>query len=311
MGYHKPVLLNETIAGLNIRPGGVYVDLTFGGGGHSLEVLKKLGKKGRLVAFDQDQDASTNVPDDRRVIFIGANFRYLKNYLRYHAISKVDGILADLGISSHQIDTPGRGFSFKSDTVLDMRMNVRGKQTAAAVLNDYSVDKLTGIFRQYGELGNGRALARAIDRARQKQPLVTTGQLEQAVRQFIPRGQPSKFRARLYQALRIEVNGEMDALGEMLMQSTEHVVPGGRLVVITYHSVEDRIVKNFMRSGNLEGRVEKDFYGKTTVPWKTVNRNVITPSPAEVERNSRARSAKLRIAERLHGTGKNSERSIN
>jgi len=303
MGYHKPVLLNEAIAGLNIRPGGIYVDLTFGGGGHSLEVLRKLGKKGRLVAFDQDQDAGDNVPDDRRVIFVGANFRYLKNYLKYHAVSKVDGILADLGISSHQIDTPGRGFSFKSDTVLDMRMDVRGKQTAAAVLNHYSVDKLTGIFRQYGELGNGRALAEAIDRARREHPLVTTGHLEQAVRKFIPRGQPSKFLARLYQALRIEVNGEMDALGEMLMQSTGLVVTGGRLVVITYHSVEDRIVKNFMRSGNLEGRVEKDFYGKTTVPWKTVNRNVITPSPAEVERNSRARSAKLRIAERLHCTG--------
>jgi 16S rRNA (cytosine1402-N4)-methyltransferase len=299
MGYHKPVLLNETIAGLNIRPGGVYVDLTFGGGGHSLEVLKKLGRKGRLVAFDQDQDAGTNVPDDRRVIFIGANFRYLKNYLRYHALPRVDGILADLGISSHQIDTPGRGFSFKSDTMLDMRMDTRGKKTAAVVLNEYTADELTGIFREYGELGNGRALAGAIDRARREHPLTTTGQLEAAVGRFIPRGRPSKFLARLYQALRIEVNGEMDALGDMLLQTTDHMVPGGRLVVITYHSVEDRLVKNFMRSGNLEGRVEKDFYGKPVVPWKMVNRNVITPSPEEVKQNNRARSAKLRIAERI------------
>jgi 16S rRNA (cytosine1402-N4)-methyltransferase len=297
MGYHKPALLDESIEGLNIRPEGIYVDMTFGGGGHSLEVLKKLGNKGRLVAFDQDQDAIANVPDDTRIIFVGANFRYLRNYLRYHAIEKVDGILADLGISSHQIDNPHRGFSFKSDTGLDMRMDVRGHVTASQVLNEYADVDLTRIFRAYGELGNGRALATAIVNARNAGELRTTGDLERALRRFIPKGKPSKFLARVYQALRIEVNAEMAALAEMLLQTSETLRPGGRLVVITYHSIEDRMVKNFMRSGNLEGDIEKDFYGVPQTPWKLINRSVITPSQEELEINNRARSAKLRIAE--------------
>ena len=299
MGYHRPALLHESIEGLNIRPGGIYVDLTFGGGGHSLEVLKKLGKKGRLVAFDQDQDALSNVPEDKRITFVGANFRYLRNYLRYHAIEKVDGILADLGISSHQIDIPERGFSFKSDAGLDMRMDVRGKVTAAQVLNTYSLQDLSSIFRNYGDISNAWSLATAIERARTGHALDTTGDLEIALKKFIPRGQPSKFLAKVYQALRIEVNAEMDALKEMLIQTTGALATGGRLVVITYNSLEDRLVKNFIRSGNLEGEIIKDFYGRQQTPWKLVNRSVITPGSEELEENNRARSAKLRIAEKV------------
>jgi 16S rRNA (cytosine1402-N4)-methyltransferase len=299
MGYHRPALLHESIEGLNIKPGGIYVDLTFGGGGHSLEVLKKLGKKGKLVAFDQDQDARVNVPEDKRVTFVGANFRYLRNYLRYHAIEKVDGILADLGISSHQIDIPERGFSFKSDARLDMRMDVRGKVTAEQVLNSYTVEELTSVFRNYGDIINARALANALEAFRMERRIATTGDLEEALKRFIPKGQPSKFLAKVYQSLRIEVNGEMDALREMLLQTTGAMVPGGRLVVITYHSQEDRLVKNFMRSGNLEGEVTKDFYGRWQTPWKLVNRSVIIPSNEELKENKRARSAKLRIAERV------------
>jgi len=298
MGYHKPALLHESINGLNIKPKGSYVDLTFGGGGHSLEVLKKLGKNGRLVAFDQDQDASVNVPEDKRLIFIGANFRYLKHFLRYHAIEKVDGILADLGISSHQIDQAGRGFSFKSDALLDMRMDVRKRQTAAKLLNEAPWEELVRIFKNFGELGNASALSTAILEAREQSGIETAGDLEQALKQFIPRNQPSKFLARVYQALRIEVNREMEALGDMLLQTADLLKPGGRLVVITYHSLEDRMVKNYMRSGNLEGTTEKDFYGNIRSPWKLVNRRVITPTEEEIKENNRARSAKLRIAER-------------
>jgi len=299
MGYHRPALLHESIDALNIRPEGIYVDLTFGGGGHSLQVLKKLGKKGRLVAFDQDQDALANVPDDKRLLFIGVNFKYLKHYLRYHSIGQVDGILADLGISSHQIDEPLRGFSFKSDADLDMRMDVRSKAPAATLLNQRGEAELGHIFRTYGELKNGRALARAIVSHREHAPLQSTGDLEEALGKFIPAHQPSKFLARVYQALRMEVNAEMEALGEMLLQCSDALAVGGRLVVITYHSIEDRMVKNFMRSGNLEGRIEKDFYGNLQSPWKLVNRRVITPGKEEIEANKRARSAKLRIAERI------------
>jgi len=258
-----------------------------------------LGKKGRLVAFDQDQDALANVPEDKRVTFVGANFRYLRNYLRYHAIEKTDGILADLGISSHQIDIPERGFSFKTDTGLDMRMDVRSKITAAELLNSYTLEGLTAVFRNYGEISNAWALATAVDKARKVQPLATTVDLEKALKSFIPRGKPSKFLAKVYQALRIEVNAEMDALREMLLQTTQALGPGGRLVVITYHSIEDRLVKNFMRSGNLKGEIAKDFYGRPQTPWKLVNRSVITPSSEELMENNRARSAKLRIAERV------------
>jgi 16S rRNA (cytosine1402-N4)-methyltransferase len=302
MGYHKPVLLHESVDGLNIKPRGNYVDLTFGGGGHSREVLKKLGKNGRLIAFDQDQDAEANVPDDNRVIFVGANFRYLRNYLRYYSIDKADGILADLGISSHQIDRPDRGFSFKSDAELDMRMDRRSRKSARQVVNDYDYEGLLGIFRTYGELKNASALANALIQARQDAALNTTGDLEQALFRFIPKAQPSKFLAKVYQALRIEVNGEMDALREMLVQTAACLKEGGRLVVITYHSIEDRLVKNYMRSGNLGGEIQKDFYGNVQSPWKLVNRSVITPTKEELELNNRARSAKLRIAERTkHG----------
>ncbi len=300
MGYHKPVLLLESIEGLRIKPKGNYVDLTFGGGGHSREVLKKLGKKGRLIAFDQDQDAKANVPDDKRIIFVGANFRYLRNYLRYHAMEKVDGILADLGISSHQIDRPERGFSFKSNASLDMRMDSRSRKSASQVLNDYTRDNLANIFKAYGELTNAKILAQAVLDARQEGELNTTVDLEIALKKFIPKGQPSKFLARVYQALRIEVNREMESLQEMLKQTAGCITEGGRLVVITYHSIEDRLVKNYMRAGNLEGDIQKDFYGNIKSPWKLVNRGVITPSKAEVEENNRARSAKLRIAERIN-----------
>ena len=298
MGYHKPVLLHESIEGLNIEPKGIYVDLTFGGGGHSREVLKKLGKHGRLVAFDQDLEAEANVPDDQRILFIGANFRYLRNFLKYHAIDQVNGILADLGISSHQINRPERGFSFKSEQALDMRMDPRNKKQASQVLNQYTMDDLAGIFRQYGELYNAKAIAAAVVQARTEKELATTGDLEEALRRFIPRSHPSKFLARVYQALRIEVNRELESLGEMLLQTGDCMAQGGRLVVITYHSIEDRMVKNYMRSGNLEGAIQKDFYGKEETPWKIVNRTVITPSRKEIETNKRARSAKLRIAEK-------------
>ena len=298
MGYHKPALLHESIDGLNIEPKGSYVDLTFGGGGHSLEVLKKLGKNGRLVAFDQDRDASVNLPEDKRLIFVGANFRYLKHFLRYHAIEKVDGILADLGISSHQIDQSERGFSFKSDAALDMRMDVRSRQTASQLLNECQGEELVRILKAYGELGNASAISRAILEARKVARIETAGDLERALKQFIPKLQPSKFLARLYQALRMEVNREMDDLGEMLLQTADYLKPGGRLVVITYHSIEDRLVKNYMRSGNLEGKIEKDFYGNVLSPWKLINRSVITPTEEEIKENNRARSAKLRIAER-------------
>lgn len=298
MGYHKPALLHESIEGLNINAKGSYVDLTFGGGGHSLVVLKKLGKSGRLIVFDQDQDALANIPDDQRLIFVGANFKYLKHYLRYHSIEKVDGILADLGISSHQIDQPERGFSFKSETALDMRMDVRSKRTAAQLLNELPREELFRIFKSYGELKNSGALSAAIVAARQEADIRTTGDLEKVLSRFIPKQKPSKFLAKVYQALRIEVNQEMEALREMLVQCADCLKPGGRLVVITYHSIEDRIVKNYMRSGNLAGTIEKDFYGNVQSPWKLVNRNVIIPSAEELEENNRARSAKLRIAER-------------
>ncbi|MDF1574985.1 MAG: 16S rRNA (cytosine(1402)-N(4))-methyltransferase RsmH [Bacteroidales bacterium] len=298
MGYHKPALLHESIDGLYIKPKGTYVDLTFGGGGHSLEVLKKLGKNGKLVVFDQDQDALANVPDDKRLIFVGANFRYLKHFLRYHAIEKVDGILADLGISSFQIDQPGRGFSFKSDTALDMRMDVRNRRTASQLLNEAPREELVRIFKSFGELGNASAISGAIEESRMQGAIETTVDLEEVLRRFIPRQHPSKFLARVYQALRIEVNREMEALREMLIQTAACMNTGGRLVVITYHSIEDRVVKNYMRSGNLEGEIEKDFYGNIQSPWKLVNRSVITPSEEEIKENNRARSAKLRIAER-------------
>lgn len=299
MAYHKPVLLSESIEGLNIKPKGIYVDLTFGGGGHSREVLNKLGNKGRLLAFDQDHDAKGNLPDDKRVTFIEANFRYLRNFLRYHNISEVDGILADLGISSHQIDKPERGFSFRTNSKLDMRMNRSSGYTAAKALNESSENELIRIFRTYGEINNAGRVARTIVAARKNQTIATTDELEIALANLIPKYNSSKFLAKLYQALRIEVNQEMEALEEMLVQTLQLISTGGRLVVISYHSLEDRLVKNYMRSGNLKGDIEKDFYGKPLVPWKLINRNVIIPSDEELAENKRARSAKLRIAEKI------------
>jgi 16S rRNA (cytosine1402-N4)-methyltransferase len=299
MTYHQPVLLNESIEGLNIRPKGSYADLTFGGGGHSREVLKKLGKNGRLLAFDQDPDAAKNVFPDQRLTFIQANFRYLKHFLRYHGIDSLDGILADLGISSHQIDEPHRGFSFRSEQDLDMRMNPEAVEDASHVLNKYSSEQLTTIFREYGELNNAGRIARAVVKAREEQPITTSSGLQRVLEGMIPAKQQSKFLARVYQALRLEVNQEMDALKELLDQTLDVLNPGGRLVVITYHSLEDRLVKNFMKSGNLGGQVEKDFYGNVLTPWKLINRNVIVPSEKELSLNSRSRSAKLRIAEKI------------
>lgn len=292
-------MLDESIEGLNIYSEGIYADLTFGGGGHSREVLKKLGKKGRLYAFDQDPDAIRNLVEDKRFIFIPANFRFLQNFLRYHNVTMLDGILADLGISSHQIDHAERGFTFRTDAVLDMRMNRNSEKSAQTVLNDYEENALSRIFRDYGEIPNARRVAGTICLARKEGRIQRSAQLEEALGSLVPRNQPSKFLARVYQAVRIEVNEEMAALEEMLTQTTGALKPGGRLVVITYHSLEDRMVKNFMRSGNLRGEIKKDFYGKTESPWSLVNRKVITPSEKELKENSRARSAKLRIAERV------------
>lgn len=298
MAYHRPVLLKESIEGLKIKPQGVYVDLTYGGGGHSRLILEHLGKKGRLLAFDQDPAAEQNLAPDKRLTFIRANFRFLRNFLRYHAIGQVDGILADLGISSHQIDEPGRGFSFRTDSRLDMRMNPVSGKSAIDVINKYPVDELKKIFREYGEIREASRVATAIARARDQRPLLTSYQLADALGDLVPRQQRSAFLARVYQAIRIEVNEEMDALKEMLLQTASCTAAGGRLVVITYHSLEDRLVKNYMRTGNLEGSVEKDFYGRERSPWLPVNRKVIVPGEREIEENNRARSAKLRIAER-------------
>ncbi len=298
MAYHRPVLLNECIEGLNIKPKGIYVDLTFGGGGHSRLLLEKLDKKGRLFAFDQDPDAEQNIIKDKRLTFIPANFRFMQNFLRYYEISQVDGILADLGISSHQIDEAGRGFTFRNESELDMRMNPSSQKSAFDVLNHYDASELHRVFRTYGEIQGTGKLVQAIIEARNQEKIRTSVQLESILAGIIPRQQRSKFLAKLYQAIRIEVNDEMGALEEMLPQTGERIATGGRLVVITYHSLEDRMVKNFMRTGNTEGNLEKDFYGNTLSPWIQVNRRVITPAEDEIQDNPRSRSAKLRIAER-------------
>ena len=297
--YHVPVLLNASIDGLAIRPGGVYADLTFGGGGHSKEILRWLGKDGHLYAFDQDADAEKNIVADDRFTFVRSNFRYMSNWARYYRIAGFDGVLADLGVSSHHFDDASRGFSFRFDSKLDMRMNRRAGKTAADVVNDYDEQQLTDIFRLYGELSNAHRLAKAIVKARQQQRIETTGQLLEAIGiDSEYNGQWKKDGAKLFQALRIEVNREMEVLREMLTSATNLLKPGGRLVVITYHSLEDRMVKNVMRSGNAEGRTEKDFFGRVTAPLHIINNKVVTPSEEELARNPRSRSAKLRIAER-------------
>ena len=296
--YHTPALLNETIEGLNIKPDGVYVDVTFGGGGHSKEILKHLGSKGKLLGFDQDVDAIKNVIDDKRFTFVRSNFKYMKNFLRYHGVEKVDGILADLGVSSHHFDEAERGFSFRFDGALDMRMNTESKLTAATVLNTYSEEQLADVFYLYGELHNSRKIARTIVQARTKVPIERISPFIEILKPFFGREKEKKDMARVFQALRIEVNKEMEALEVLLRQSIEILNPGSRMVVLTYHSLEDRLVKNFFRSGNFEGKIEKDFYGNVISRIKVINNKVIVASDEEVERNPRARSAKLRIAEK-------------
>lgn len=297
--YHNPVLLNKSIEGLNISKDGIYVDATFGGGGHSRSVLSRLGEAGSLVVFDQDIDAEANKPDDPRLIFVNQNFRYLKNFLRLYDKIPVDGILADLGVSSHQFDEADRGFSIRKDGPLDMRMGKHQTQSAADVVNTYSEDELNNIFRLYGEIKNSRCMAKLIVEKRNEQAFETTFQLIRAVEKCIPPTRMNKMLAMLFQAIRIEVNQELEALKLFLEQSAEVLKPGGRLVVISYHSLEDRLVKNFIKTGNFEGKVQKDFFGNKLVDFNAVVSKAIVPDEAEIEQNSRARSAKLRIAEKI------------
>jgi 16S rRNA (cytosine1402-N4)-methyltransferase len=297
--YHTPALLQETIDGLNIRPGGVYVDVTFGGGGHSREILNRLGENGKLIGFDQDEAAYANRLDDKRFIFVRSNFRFLRNFLKYHAISQVDGILADLGVSSHHFDSADRGFSFRFDGQLDMRMNKQSTLSAEQLINSYPEEKLADLFYHYGELNNARKLAAAIVRARTEKQVTTIQELMDILQPFFKFEREKKDLAKAFQAIRIEVNNEMGTLGDLLIQTPDLLKPSGRLAVITYHSLEDRMVKNFIRSGNLEGKIEKDFFGNIKTPLKAINNKPIVPSDEEVAANPRARSAKLRVAEKL------------
>ena len=305
--YHVPVLLMPSVEGLNIRPNGTYVDVTFGGGGHSREILSRLGEGGRLLGFDQDEDAERNIVNDPHFTFVRSNFRYLHNFLRYHGIEQIDGLLADLGVSSHHFDDSERGFSFRFDGALDMRMNKRAGITAADIVNNYDEERLADLFYLYGELKNSRKLAAAIARARTGQRIETIGQFLEVIKPLFGREREKKELAKVFQALRIEVNQEMEALKEMLLAATEALRPGGRLVVITYHSLEDRMVKNLMKTGNVEGRAEKDFYGRMQTPFRPVNNKVITPDEDELQRNPRSRSAKLRIAEKIGTDGDTAE----
>lgn len=296
--YHIPVLLQETVDGLNINPDGIYVDVTFGGGGHSREILSRLSPKGHLYSFDQDEDAEQNIIQDNRFTFVRSNFRYIKNWMRYYGIEQVDGILADLGVSSHHFDAQERGFSFRFDAPLDMRMNQRAQRTAADILNEYSEAQLADLFYLYGELKNARKIAAAVVKNRNNQRIETTGDLMNIIKVFFERDREKKELAKVFQALRIEVNQEMQALKEMLTASAVLLKAGGRLSVLTYHSLEDRMVKNLIKTGNVEGHVEKDFFGNTNAPLKMVNNKVIIASEEEQTRNPRSRSAKLRIAEK-------------
>ena len=299
--YHIPVLLHESIDGLSLHDSGVYVEVTFGGGGHSREILRRLQPSAHLYSFDQDQDAERNIVEgDPRFTFVRSNFRYLKNFMRYYGEDDgIDGLIADLGVSSHHFDDSERGFSFRFNAPLDMRMNQREGMTAADVVNNYDERQLADIFFLYGELKNSRQIAAAIVKARKQRPISTTDDMLQVVQPFFAREHEKKDMAKLFQALRIEVNHEMDALRDMLRAATSLLKPGGRLVVITYHSLEDRMVKNLMKTGNVEGREEKDFYGRVATPFRLVTRKPITPSAEEQETNPRSRSAKLRIAEKL------------
>ena len=298
-GYHVPVLLEESVDGLDIKPGGIYLDVTFGGGGHSKEILRRLDAEGRLFGFDQDEDAEKNIVDDERFTFVRSNFRYLKNWMRYYGVEQIDGLLADLGVSSHHFDDETRGFSFRFDAPLDMRMNKRDGKTAADVLNDYSEEQLSDIFYIYGELKNARRIAAAIVQARSEKRLETTGDLVKTTEKCFQREREKKEMAKMFQALRIEVNHETDALKDMLYAACDLLREGGHLSVITYHSLEDRMVKNMMKAGNVEGKVEQDFFGRTDSPLRQIGSKVIVPSEEEQQRNPRSRSAKLRIAERI------------
>lgn len=315
--YHVPVLLKESVNGLNIKPGGIYVDVTFGGGGHSREILSRIGSKGHLFSFDQDADAENNIfesedndinntdtqkarrfVDDSRFTFVRSNFRYLKNWMQYYGIEHIDGLLADLGVSSHHFDDESRGFSFRFDAPLDMRMNKRAGKTAADIINEYDEEQLADLFYLYGELKNSRRIAATLVAARKQAFIATTSDFIRAVEPLFSREREKKDMAKLFQALRIEVNHEMTALKEMLTSATALLTHGGRLSIITYHSLEDRIVKNVMKTGNIEGKVNQDFFGRIESPYKLINNKVITPSEDELSINSRSRSAKLRIAER-------------
>ena len=304
--YHIPVLLNESIEGLNLQKGGIYVDVTMGGGGHTLEILKRMDKDATLFSFDQDLDAyqnmlqshSDDIAQDERFVFVRSNFRYLKNWMRYHGVEQIDGLLADLGVSSHHFDDENRGFSFRFDSPLDMRMNKSATQTAADVVNNYSEEALADVFYLYGELKNARRIASLLVKQRAQTEIKTTQQLITVLEPLFRREREKKDLAKLFQALRIEVNGEMQALKEMLNSATQLLKKGGRLSIITYHSLEDRIVKNMMKAGNVEGKVEQDFYGRIHTPFKLINNKVIVPSEEEQEQNPRSRSAKLRIAEK-------------
>lgn len=315
--YHVPVLLKESVNGLHIKPNGIYVDVTFGGGGHSREILSQLGADGHLFSFDQDADAENNIFEDRgdakdcsneqkgkrfvddsRFTFIRSNFRFLKNWMQFYGIEQIDGLLGDLGVSSHHFDDESRGFSFRFDAPLDMRMNKRAGKTAADIVNEYDEEQLANLFYIYGELKNSRRIASTLTNARRQKPIATTSDFISAVEPLFKREREKKDMAKLFQALRIEVNHEMTALKEMLMAATDVMKPGGRLSIITYHSLEDRIVKNIMKTGNIEGKVEQDFFGHIDSPYKLINNKVIVPSEEEQSQNPRSRSAKLRIAER-------------
>lgn len=296
--YHIPVLLNESIEGMSLHADGIYADMTFGGGGHSKEILRRMGEDCHLYSFDQDEDAEKNIVDDKRFTFVRSNFRYLRNFMRYYGVEQLDGILADLGVSSHHFDDSERGFSFRFDGKLDMRMNKRAGMTAADIVNTYDEEKLADVFYLYGELKNSRKLAATIAKARQQKQITTIGEFLDIIKPLFGREREKKELAKVFQALRIEVNHEMEALKEMLYEATDLLKPSGRLVVITYHSLEDRMVKNLIKAGNIEGKVEQDFYGNVQSPFRAVNNKVIVPTDEEVNQNPRSRSAKLRIAEK-------------
>ncbi len=295
--YHIPALLSPCINGLNVKPDGIYVDVTLGGAGHAKEILKHLGENGRLIGFDQDEDAIRNIPDDLRFTFVRSNFKYLANFLKYHGIEKVDGILADLGVSFHHFDDLQRGFSFRFDGELDMRMNQKARIKASDILEKYSEKELADIFFHYGELANARKIAATIVKSRENVKIKTTATLLEILEPFFKKDRQKKEMAQVFQAIRIEVNNEMEALRRFLAQSQSVLNPGGRLVILTYHSLEDRLVKNFFKSGNFEGKVEQDFFGNKKIPFRLVNNKVIVPDEEEIANNPRSRSAKLRIAE--------------